>query len=104
MRDEKTNIITGGLTLIVLGALLLLSNLEIYAISKSWPILIIVIGLLAVLRKVKELSGWLISSAGIIFLINQNDWVNLNNISAYFLPLLVVVLGIIVISRKRRGR
>jgi len=101
---EKRKIVVGGLTLITLGILLLLSNLGIYALAKSWPILLILVGVLAIFRNMKELSGWLISTAGVIFLITENDWININKISVYMLPLLIIVLGVLLIFRKRQKK
>lgn len=43
-REEKIHVITGGMVLITLGVLVILGNTQIWSFSRSWPVLLIVVG------------------------------------------------------------
>ena len=100
-REEKMHVLTGGVILITLGVLLLLSNLEVCSMAKSWPLLLWVVGALTIIRKAKDIGGWIITVTGVVFLMQQNISA-LQNISNYALPLIVILLGCYVIMKKKK--
>ncbi len=101
---EKMDIVTGGLILITLGCLITLNNMDLYGFDKSWPILLLVIALAMLMQKVKDIGGWLILVVGIVFLLIKNWGLNLHEIGTYFLPVILIILGLYVFITKRRKR
>ena len=61
MAKDKLNILTGGMILITLGVLIYLSKAEIYSFSKTWPILLIVVGVCTLIQRFKDIGGWFIT-------------------------------------------
>jgi predicted membrane protein len=99
---EKMHVLTGGMILITLGILILLNSMDIYGFMKSWPILLIVIAIGTLIQRAKDIGGWFIAVAGLIFLISQNGWIDMNKIAVYLLPLLLIVIGINILRKNRR--
>lgn len=102
MPSEKRNIITGGLILITLGILIFVSRTSIYSFGQTWPILIIVIGISTIFQRVKDFGGWFITIAGILFLANEFYGIELSKFSKYLLPAVLVLLGILIIIRRKK--
>ena len=61
MIGSKLHRLTGGLILITLGVLIYLSKAGIYSFGKTWPILIIIIGISTIIQRVKDFGGWFIT-------------------------------------------
>ena len=102
MPNEKRNILTGGLILITLGVLIFVSRTSSYNFGKTWPILIIVIGISTIIQRVKDFGGWFITIAGALFLAIEFYGIELSKLTQYLLPTVLVLLGIFVIIRKKR--
>jgi cadmium resistance protein CadD (predicted permease) len=85
-----------------LGVLIYLSKAGIYSFGKTWPILIIVIGISTIIQRVKDFGGWFITVAGVVFLINEFYGFELSKYSQYLLPAVLVLLGIFVILRRKK--
>ena len=102
MAGSKRHVLTGGMILITLGVLIYLTKAGIYAFGQTWPILIIVIGICTVIQRVKDIGGWFITAAGVLFLINEFYGVELSKYSQYLLPAILVLLGIFVLLRRRK--
>ncbi len=90
---EKRQILTGGLILIALGVLILLNSLNIYSFAKSWPILLVVISAATLFQNVRDAVGWIIGAVGVAFLLFENWYVKISDLSTYVLPVLLIVLG-----------
>jgi len=99
---EKMHVLTGGMILITLGILILLNSMDIYGFTKSWPILLIIIAIGTLIQRAKDIGGWFIAVAGLIFLISQNGWIDMNRIAVYLLPVLLIVIGINILRKNRR--
>lgn len=102
MSSEKRSIITGGFVLVTLGILIFLAKTTAYDFGKTWPILIIVIGISTIIQRAKDFGGWFITIAGVVFLINELYWFDPSQYSKYLLPAIVVLLGIFLIFKKKR--
>jgi hypothetical protein len=102
MPHEKRNIITGGLILITLGVLIFVSKATSYSFGQTWPILLIVIGISTLFQKARDVGGWFITVAGIIFLVMEFYGLELSRYSQYILPAILILLGIFVIMKRRK--
>jgi len=102
MVGSKRHVLIGGLILITLGVLIYLSKAGIYSFGQTWPILIIVIGIGTIIQRVKDIGGWFITVAGVIFLINEFYGFEFSKYSQYILPAILILLGIFVILRRRK--
>ena len=104
MASEKRNILTGGMILITLGVLIYLSKAGVYSFGKTWPVLIIVIGICTIIQRVKDFGGWFITVAGVVFLANEFFGIELSKYSQYILPAVLILLGIFVLLRRRKRK
>jgi hypothetical protein len=102
MVGSKLHKLTGGLILITLGVLIYLSKADIYSFGKTWPILIIVIGISTIIQRVKDFGGWFITIAGTLFLVNEFYGLELSQYSQYLLPAVLVLLGIFVLLKRKK--
>jgi len=102
MVSSKLHKLTGGLILITLGVLIYLSKADIYSFGKTWPVLIIVIGISTIIQRVKDFGGWFITIAGALFLVNELYGFDLSQYSQYLLPAVLVLLGIFVLLKKKK--
>ncbi len=100
MAGSKRHVLIGGMILITLGVLIYLSKAGIYSFGQTWPILIIVIGI--IIQRVKDFGGWFITIAGSLLLVVEFYGFDLHKYSQYILPAILVLLGIFVILRKRK--
>ena len=103
MASDKRHILTGGLILITLGVLIFLSKTTSYSFGQTWPVLLIVIGVSTLLQKFRAIEGWIIATAGVIFLFIEFKGFNLYQYSQYILPAVLVLLGIYVLLKRRKG-
>ena len=94
---ERVHVVTGGVIPIVLGILIFLNSMNIYVITESWPILLIVISIYTLVQRARDVGGWFIGVVGIIFLVVKNFYAGLDRIAAYALPSLLVLLGIYIL-------
>jgi predicted membrane protein len=101
---DKRHILTGGMILITLGVLIILSNMNIYGFDKSWPILLIVIAVGTLMQRVKDIGGWFIGAAGLIFLLVKNWGYDLHVIARYLLPILLILFGINVVIKQYKKK
>ena len=102
MSDRKQGVFTGGVVLITLGVLIYLSKSGTYSFDKTWPILLIVVGICTLVQKFSDLGGWVITLAGIGFFFNQIYGFDLAQYSQYLLPGIVVLLGVFLFLRKKK--
>ena len=101
-KREKMNILTGGMILVALGVLIILSNAQIIAFSKSWPVLLIVIALGTLIQRVRDAGGWIIMVVGIVFLFLEGLKIRLDVMWKYLLPVLLIVVGANIMMRSKK--
>ena len=102
MVNRKRHMLTGGMILITLGVLIFLHMSGYYYFSKSWPMLLIVIGVGTIIQSARDIGGWFITIVGIIFVITEAYGIELYKLSKYILPALLILLGIHVIVKRRK--
>ncbi len=102
MSSEKRNIVTGGLILITLGVLIFLSKTTSYNFGKTWPVLLIVIGISTLIYSIKAIEGWFFAMVGVLFLFIEFYGFDLYRYSQYILPIVLVLLGIYVLIKRRK--
>ncbi len=103
MSDKKQNVITGGTVLITLGILIYLSKSGSFPFGQTWPVLLIVIGICTLLQKFRDLGGWIITLAGTGFLFYEFYGFDVSQYSKYVLPGIIILLGIFVLLRRKKG-
>jgi hypothetical protein len=103
-KREKRHILTGGLILITLGVLIMLHKTAVFGFDKSWPILLIVIGVGAIVQRGKDLGGWFIAASGLFLLLMQNRQLDIQMLSTYILPLLLIGIGANIIWKYFRKK
>jgi hypothetical protein len=64
--------------------------------------LIIVIGISTIIQRAKDFGGWFITVAGVLFLVNEFYGFELSQYSKYLLPAVLVLLGILVLLKRRK--
>ncbi len=102
MAKDKLNILTGGMILITLGVLIYLSKAEIYSFGKTWPILLIVVGICTLIQRFKDIGGWFITVVGVMFLITEFYGLQLYQYSQYILPAVLIMLGAFVLLKRKK--
>ena len=102
MAKDKLNILTGGMILITLGVLIYLSKAEIYSFSKTWAILLIVVGICTLIQRFKDIGGWFITVVGVMFLITEFYGLQLYQYSQYILPAVLIMLGVFVLLKRKK--
>jgi hypothetical protein len=103
-KREKRHILTGGMILIALGVLIMLHKTAVFGFDKSWPVLLIVIGIGAIAQRGKDLGGWFIAAAGFVLLLMQNRQLDIQMVSTYVLPLLLIGVGANIIWKYFRKK
>jgi hypothetical protein len=99
---EKRHIITGGLILIALGVLILLSTLGIYNFDRSWPVLLIVIAFSVLIQNPKGFEGWFIGIVGVVFLILKNGFDKLGEMMTnVVVSVLIIGIGAYLLWKKK---
>jgi len=96
---NKKGILTGGMILIGLGVLIILSKMDVWAFSRSWPVLLIIISLGTLIRLVRDFGGWIIGCVGLIFLVSENLDVKIYRIATFLLPALLILAGINILRK-----
>ena len=102
MVNRKRHMLTGGMILITLGVLIFLHMSGYYYFSRSWPILLVVIGIGTLIQSARDIGGWFITIVGVIFVVTEAYGIELYKLSKYILPALLVLLGIHVIVKRRK--
>jgi predicted membrane protein len=102
MENKKRHMLTGGMILITLGVLIFLHMSGYYFFSKSWPILLIVIGVCTIIQSIRDIGGWFITIAGIIFVFTEAYGIEIYKLSKYLLPALLILVGIHVLLKRRK--
>ena len=101
-KRDKMHILTGGMILVALGVLIILSNTQIWPFGKSWPVLLIVVAIGTLVQRFRDLGGWIIMAVGVLFLVMESLNLRLEAIWKYFLPVLLIVLGVNIMMRSRK--
>jgi len=83
----------GGLVLTCLGILIFLQRTTSFGFDRSWPIFLIVIGVGMLMQRFRDLEGWIIGGVGVGFFLLRNGHLHLGELSAYVLPLSLVLVG-----------
>jgi hypothetical protein len=102
MADRKRHMLTGGMILITLGVLIFLHMSGYYYFSKSWPVLLIVIGISTLIQSLRDVGGWFITVVGAIFAITEIYGIEFYKLSKYVLPALLILIGIHVLIKRRK--
>jgi hypothetical protein len=102
MSEKKHNMFTGGVVLITLGVLIYLQKSGSYSFGQTWPILLIAVGICTLVQKFRDLGGWIITLAGVVFLLHEYYGLSLSQYSKYMLPAVLILLGFFVILRRKK--
>jgi hypothetical protein len=102
MSDKKHGMFTGGVVLITLGVLIFLHKSGGYPFGQTWPVLLIAVGGCTLIQRFRDIGGWFITLAGVIFLLNEFYGFDLSQYSKYLLPAVLILLGIFVILRRKK--
>ena len=103
-KRNKRSILTGGMILIGLGLLIILSKMDVWAFSQSWPVLLIIIAIGTLIQRVQDLAGWIIGTVGLIFLISESFGVKIYAIATFLLPVLLILVGVNVLIKNFRKK
>jgi hypothetical protein len=98
----KRSVLTGGLILITLGILIILSKMGVWGFGQSWPLLLIVIAVGTLGQQVNDLGGWVIGCVGAVFLVSENLEVKIYAIATFLLPALLILAGINILMKHFR--
>jgi hypothetical protein len=101
---EKRHLLSGGMVLVASGILMILHKTGSFGFDRSWPILLIVIGIGAIVQHGKDLGGWFITTAGVLLLLLQNWHMDIQMVSTYLLPLLLIGVGVNIIRKYFRKK
>jgi len=96
---ERTRLLTGGMILVTLGVLIILSKMEIWRFGQSWPLLLMVIAAGTLSQRIKDFGGWIIGCVGLIFLLSENLEVKFYAITTFLLPSLLILVGINILMK-----
>ena len=100
MRNRgKRGVLTGGLILITLGILIILSKMGVWGFGRSWPLLLIIIAVGSLGQQIDDLKGWIIGCVGMIFLVSENLEVKIYAITTFLLPALLILVGISILMK-----
>lgn len=98
-KNGKRGVLTGGLILITLGVLIILSKMDVWGFGQSWPLLLIVIAVGTLGQRINDLAGWIIGCVGVIFLVSENLEVKIYAIATFLLPAFLILAGINIIMK-----
>jgi putative Mn2+ efflux pump MntP len=104
MQDKHTKrgVLTGGMILIGLGVLIILSKMEVWTFGQSWPVLLIIVAAGTLIQQPRDIGGWVIGCVGLIFLISESFGVQIYAIAHFLLPVLLILVGINVLAKHFR--
>ena len=101
---SKRSILTGGMIMIGLGILIILSEMGVWAFAQSWPVLLIIIAAGTLIQRGRDLGGWIMGCVGLIFLISKNFEVKIYAIATFLLPVLLIMVGVNVLVKYFRKK
>jgi lia operon protein LiaF len=121
MRNDIWGKVIGGFTLIGIGVLFLLNQLNImdvdigYIASNYWPVILIFFGLKGILIQRRLDYGWggsylwnlIVVVIGLVFLNNNLGWFNsigFDDIFKFLVPVILIALGLNMLLRPRRAK
>ncbi len=102
---KKSKNLILGIFLILVGAIFLLSNLEILLVHPdlfSWKTLLIGLGVVFFVTEKNKTAGIIIASIGVYFLIPDLVNVNLNH-GKLFWPFAIIVVGLVTIFSRNNN-
>lgn len=95
-----------ALALIVMGVLILLDRMGTgYGLREGWPWVVIALGIGGVLRNRKSLPAWITTIIGVLILGARYYSIHISVpavIKIYFLPILLIVIGLLWLWRYRK--
>jgi predicted membrane protein len=103
----NTSLLVVGIGIIFLGCLLALDSLTIvtfgFRVIRLWPIIIAALGIVKLVEsKWRDLSGWIITAAGVLLLVHSVYGYSLKRL---IWPAILIIVGIfIVLSAIKRNR
>jgi predicted membrane protein len=98
-KRSRRGVLTAGLILIALGILIILSKMDVWRFSQSWPVLLLVIAVGTLIQRVKDVGGWIIGCVGLVFLVSENLDLKIYAIATFLLPALLILAGINVLMK-----
>jgi hypothetical protein len=88
-----------GLALIVLGVLILLDRMGVgYGLREGWPWIVVALGVGNILRNIRSLPAWVTAIVGILIVGAKYYSFDISIpgiIKTYFLPALLIVMGLL---------
>ncbi len=99
-KGKKRSVLTGGMILIAIGSLIILHKMGAWDFSRSWPLLLIVIAIGTLIRRGRDIGGWIIGCVGMIFFLSENLNLEIWKIVNLLLPLLLILVGVRLIVRQ----
>jgi hypothetical protein len=95
-----------ALALIVMGLLILLDRMGAgYGLREGWPWLVIALGIGSLFRNSRSVAGWITTLVGILILGSRYYSIHLSIpvfVKTYFLPVLLIVIGILWLLKYRK--
>jgi hypothetical protein len=95
-----------ALTLIVLGALILMDRMGMgYGLREGWPWLVVALGIGSLFRNRRSPAGWITTLIGVLILGSRYYSIHLSIpafVKAYFFPVLLIVIGILWLLKYRK--
>lgn len=99
---DRSSILTGGLVLVALGVLIVLQRTTAFGFDRSWPIFLIVIGAGMLMQRFRDVGGWIVGAVGVGFFLLRNGHLHVGDVSAYALPVFLVLVGIGMVWKQIR--
>jgi len=95
-----------ALALIVLGVLIFSDRMGTgYGVKEGWPWIVVAIGVGGLFRNMKSLAAWITTFIGIAILGARYYSIHISVpgiIKAYFLPVLLIVVGLLWLWRHKK--
>ena len=95
-----------GLALIVMGVLIFLDRMGAgYGLREGWPWVVVALGVGGILQNRKSLAAWITTIIGIFVLGARYYSIHISFpavISTYFLPILLIVIGLLWLWRYKK--
>ena len=95
-----------SLALIVMGTLIFLDRMEYtYGLEEGWPWVIVALGIGGLYKNTRSVTGWIATIVGVLILGGKYYSVHLGfppAVKTYFLPVLLVVLGLVFLWKFKK--
>jgi hypothetical protein len=95
-----------ALVLIVMGVLILMDRMGMgYGLKEGWPWMVIALGIGGLFRNIKSVAAWIATIVGICIVGTKYYSVNISVpavIKSYFLPVLLIVIGVLWLIRYKK--